>query len=751
MVFGTFFTMLNNAAYKTQTLGTKPQKGSSYHAQPEVPTTRRFLFQDRAFRPCERVNILTKEVFCPYSSVVAAVLGEKFRNASPPSKTTEEKHSLFARTVNDVCGFIKSARPCRILEGTSLHLIPMQPRLVSPSEALDHVMSQCFASGSAHLDLAMAPEEVGNTPSPTKPACKVQRLEEELRRLESLAQGFRLQLLEREEEADNLKAELRHLNNERDMFEADADDSAKRLSKAMQDLAQKDHFIAQERTKASSYARKLQQLQQELANSQLVGNTSQVDSLLRQQLIAVTSQLQNLQHSAQELKQQVSQATQQKNDANARVVQVEEYNRTLLQDFANKHAQDPREIEDPTICKPNELRDLRQAFEISQRTCAELAADKKQMFEAAEEQKARESQLRRDNNMLQSKCGRLSANFEIWQGKVENFTRMLPDLVRVRAGLSTEDIPGLDDELVEFASHMDETKETLKAAALDISDRESKMEILKDKQQKEVARLEERMAKLQESEIRLDATNYTLQSQLKGAENQLEAAKAELAETQRHAAEWRAQCETQAFGPMSEVVRRQIRSEVDRLHDQIEALQKHNLELSVGREQAESNLGHCRWWAANKMAGIRELGYLRDWYQAQVEALRERFQAELLAEPLDIPYKPDFWDLPEEDKTQMLQLENQVIEGLTGYDLELAKDPRPRNLQVVDVWSGLVKEYQAEMAAAAVQGQARAATASPLVLPPAASGKGKEREGSPGMGTSVTARPQFSRGESIFF
>ncbi|OAP61336.1 hypothetical protein AYL99_03539 [Fonsecaea erecta] len=447
-------------------------------------------------------------------------------------------------------------------------------------------------------------------------------------------------------------------------------------------------------------------------------NTSGADSniLLQQELADATSRLEDLQNSMQELEQQINEAVQERDQANARVAEVQEYNQTLLLDFTNKHAQDPREIEEPTICKPNELRDLRQAFQMSQRTCADLTAANKTLSEAAEEQKQKESQFREDHNVLQKKCGRLSANFEIWKGRLDNFMNMLPNVVKSKTGMSMEEIPGLKEEVAESASHIDKTREALRAAALEVSERESKIVTLERNQQREVASLRQRVAELQESNIRLDEANYSLESQLSGTKDQLRGHKAELAGTKQSAEQWRAQCEQQAFGEMSQVVRQQFQLEVKQLRSQIEALQRHNTELSVGRQRAESDLTCCRWWAANKMAGIRELGYLRDWYRAQVDALHERFESELSVEPLDIPYKPDFWDLSEEEKTALLQAENQIIEGLTGYDLELAKEPRPRDLEVVDVWSVLVDEYKAGLS-----------------------------------GTGQPAKPQFSRGESIFF
>ncbi|EXJ72481.1 uncharacterized protein A1O5_04986 [Cladophialophora psammophila CBS 110553] len=150
------------------------------------------------------------------------------------------------------------------------------------------------------------------------------------------------------------------------------------------------------------------------------------------------------------------------------------------------------------------------------------------------------------------------------------------------------------------------------------------------------------MANFQQSKIRLDETNYTVRLQPKDAKDQLEAPRAELGQTKLHAEELESPMRGElAFGETAEVVRHQNHVEVEQLQANIEALQHHNRELSIGRQQTESELSYCRWWIATKMAGNPQI----------------------------------FGDLSEDEKAQFLEAENHIIEDLTGYDLELAKEP----------------------------------------------------------------------------
>ncbi|EXJ72480.1 uncharacterized protein A1O5_04985 [Cladophialophora psammophila CBS 110553] len=103
-------------------------------------------------------------------------------------------------------------------------------------------------------------------------------------------------------------------------------------------------------------------------------SSKQENQLLEERSTKTATRLEHLHDTIHALERQSSQAIQQEDEADARVAEVEEYNRTLLLDFKNMHAQEPREVEEPHICKPNEVRNLYQAFQMSQLKCAELVA-----------------------------------------------------------------------------------------------------------------------------------------------------------------------------------------------------------------------------------------------------------------------------------------------------------------------------------------------------------------------------------------
>ncbi|KIW87095.1 uncharacterized protein Z519_12206 [Cladophialophora bantiana CBS 173.52] len=140
-------------------------------------------------------------------------------------------------------------------------------------------------------------------------------------------------------------------------------------------------------------------------------SSKQENQLLEEELTERATILEHLQHTVHALEGQIDQAIQQKDEADPCVANVEEYNRTLLLGFANKHALNPREIEELNICKSNEWRNLRQAFEMSQHTCAELVAANEELVKAADDQNEQESQFREDSDVLKKKMQDFLQNF----------------------------------------------------------------------------------------------------------------------------------------------------------------------------------------------------------------------------------------------------------------------------------------------------------------------------------------------------
>jgi hypothetical protein len=140
------------------------------------------------------------------------------------------------------------------------------------------------------------------------------------------------------------------------------------------------------------------------------------------------------------------------------------------------------------------------------------------------------------------------------------------------------------------------------------------------------------------------------------------------------------------------------------------------------------------------MSGIRYMEAERDWYHAQVIALRERFASDLRAQPLDIPWNPNFSTLTSDQERQQLSLEDAIIAKVIGYNLGRADDwtkaeqkaateKCPHGITALEIWTDIATEVNG----AACQ------EATPDARPVEGKGKGK------------TSDMWDSQGNSIFF
>ena len=393
-------------------------------------------------------------------------------------------------------------------------------------------------------------------------------------------------------------------------------------------------------------------------------------------------------------------AMHQLEQANVRILQVEGYNKNLLARHVVKHAEDPKDFDVPGVCKYDELRDLRQAFAQSQHKCAELTSDNEKLHAKLAEQDQQLETLRVDKVLLSDKYAIISSKFVIWQGRIEVFMETLPGIIATEFGYEIEQVEGLQKLLDQYKSHESLTGEELRGAAEKVASTESKMIAMERQHRNEVETLTKHMKEVQQDTFRLDAEHYQLDSKLMGARAEIKTLQSQLEHEREVSAEWMWKCEELQLGRDADFVRRRQKAQLQQRDEQIEALQFTNWEQDRVIVQLEGDNWLARHWAARHMTGIRELGWERDWYRQQVDALRTRFAQSLPLVPLDIPYKPDFWDLTDEEQEQMNARHQEVIRGLTNIDMQLVPKEitQPRGIEVSEVWSKLEQEYDEIMA-----------------------------------------------------
>ncbi|EXJ83712.1 hypothetical protein A1O1_07337 [Capronia coronata CBS 617.96] len=564
----------------------------------------------------------------------------------------------------------------------------------------------------------------------------MQQLQDALSQKESLNQGLRLQLLEQEEEVARLQKQLQATQRERDLYEAEQDASVEEMQKLHKAIAVKDKQISEESTKANDVLRQLQNARSSigLGSGELLAEQDQARQQAqaefhRAQTLqtianAVTAERPNLaqriahieaianmnaqRHEAEAmelrakvdhmrnagmiLEQQLNYLVGLKDTAEARVEELEVRVQSLLQDVTAKWLENPVDAEmeglvNPGTQKPNELHDVKQAFELSQAKLMAVAEVNQDLHDTAAEREKELTELRQNNELLKDKAARLSSSFEIWMSKLDNWMQTIPGIVKMHDEI--EEIPGLKELLEESVFHEQCIAKELRDKGDLVSQLEAKILKLERKHGAEIEALERHASEVQKAKARLDTDNYELACHTEDARKESEALKVQLAQCEDEVQQWKAQCLEQAYGDTVEIIEAQQKAHIKHYTDQVEALQNRCDLFFRAKERAEGDWSTFRVVVGEQMAGVADLGAERDWYQQQVEALRQRFEHELLVWPLKIPYQPAHSHLSAEEKEAVIAGEDRVIAKITGY-LTGRSAARPRNVQVLEVWEGFV-------------------------------------------------------------
>ncbi|KAJ4519998.1 translocon subunit [Exophiala dermatitidis] len=562
-----------------------------------------------------------------------------------------------------------------------------------------------------------------------------EQLQAHLSYQELLSKSLRLQLLEREDEVATLHKELQALQRERAMYEAEQDATAEQLQIMQKELMEKGSQLTEEKQRTAAAVHQLhlwrdsiqsgpeqliaqrdQALQEArnqyrqaqnscaTANAAMTERENMVQYLAHMDAVATSNNKLHetevmelrarLEHAAEALngqQQQVNHLVSEKDAAEARVRELEVRVEYLVADVTTKWLEDPpweqEQVNSYTV-KPDELRDLRQAFEISQTRLAASADTNEELHSAANKREKELSELREKNELLADKAARLSSTFNIWKDKLDNWMQTIPGIVNMREDVN--EIPGLKELLESSVYHEQRLAAELEGMAARISELEGANLKLRQSHRKEVEALEERASKLQEDTVRLDALNFEVSDKLDEEQRESGQLRQRLTETEEDLEAWRAQCETQAFGDSATVIREHHEQNLKTASDINSALHHQLARYHTAKEVAEQGLDDMKGWLTEELAGVSELGAQRDWYQAQVDALRQRFQHELLVEPLEIAYRPAFADLSSEERAAMIAAEDKVIGRVTTM-APLRSWAEPRDIEIPDLWAQLLR------------------------------------------------------------
>jgi predicted nuclease with TOPRIM domain len=579
-------------------------------------------------------------------------------------------------------------------------------------------------------------------------AFEKRQLQEALQYQQLQSSGLRSQLVDCEQELENTQAKLREAERQRGLYEAESDETSQQVLKLQQELALTKSQLAEDKSVTSvppqsqhatnaavvedfdvaaimaAYTHACEAAKAATADSEYVrGMLQEVikerDSLnhqlhqkndtvneVRQWLQVQLSQANDLNGHLRDniggLEGQINQLLQAKEVSDefnaglqAQVAELTANNQTLLHDFTNKLIADPQDIIDPVKCTYNESRDLRNQVESAQATSAQFARVNQNLSKELQEEKEKSSSLQTDRDLLNNKCARLAANYEVLEDKVEHWMEILPKVLRRRPEVSEEEYATWKEQyFLQSRAHVARTKRHLKSAALDVSSLESKLATTERQHKAEVARLEGSVSEVTSKNVELEAENFNLGLKLHDAQGQVELLESQLASSNQAAQLWREQCEGQVWGDTAVIVRNAHRDEVESLKDQIYALQHMNTELRLGKEAAAGDVCLFKWNFAETITRMREFEAERMFARAKTDAMEERFAEALREEPLRIQKRDAFEELSHEQKQQLLRTEDAWIVIATGINLGRGYDPE-RASPAMGVWETFMAEVNA--------------------------------------------------------
>lgn len=592
--------------------------------------------------------------------------------------------------------------------------------------------------------------DLGPSDRDTDEANDLDKLQEELEHQQSLNQGLRTQVLEREDEVAKLEKDLLRVRDERDRYEAEQDNADAQIRKLIQELADKDKQLADERAKSASAIQQLQAPQNNpsLSNQHLIpldearrGLEKYVHEVRRlRQMLTTTSvardtlqqQIRNwVQRDAQQQQQvaefsmEMSARLDQANDAisgleqqNNHLVQLKERAeaevRALNRNITMEYIKDPSDPANPNLVKPDEVRDLTQALKISQKQCADLTTQCRDLHQASVEKDEKNAQLRSDLDLQKARAARLLAGYGILSDKVANWIDAIPLLAQWKDDIVS--VPGLKEQIDDGALHENNCVVALRDRLEEVSNLEKELAKVRRRHCRELDQANKRVAELQERNIRLDEDNTNLEAKLE----EIDVLQRQLAEKANEAEEWRMQAMHQAFGDSAEIIRTAHKDEIETLSNQVKALNHRLWQYAEAYDFVSKDLNLFKYQTARRMGDVRELEAERDWYHTQVIALRDRFEVELLANPVNIPWRSGFSMLKTEEQVELVAREDKVIAGLTGIDqgrseelMQAAKDARkaaeekgPRGISATDIWVKFIEEFAERQEEAQAQAQA---------------------------------------------
>ncbi|KIW20644.1 hypothetical protein PV08_01221 [Exophiala spinifera] len=546
------------------------------------------------------------------------------------------------------------------------------------------------------------------------------QLQKSLKHEQDLSQSFRLQLVSREHETESLQKELKRAMARLAQYEEESDDNDVKICVLKRQLAAKEEVLVALKSKSAVTTQQLEHLRQHpvvIGDPELLAELDQSNqqthyyyeqavmlekcahaaaiarSNLEIQLKKQETEFQkfctqcdeNLDHAVDTisgLEQQLVHMAQLKDRAEGDVEELKQFVEALGRNLTADYVKDPTPVvNNPLTTRPDQLRDLQQAFEMSQKKCAE-AAMVNQDLEQEVQRKTREVDYLRESLVAE----KLS------------LARLYESLETYRSEFESADPDGKSRSLAQELDFVYRDNTNLEQQLLEI----------KHHHAAELEHMSKKITDLEEQNIKLDGENFKvhdLEAQLKNMQEQV-------GMLDGIANSWKNQCIHQAGGPTADVLANTFKEQAERHTHEREALMRRMCQFNAQVAVLEDDLVILRDWVSSNLAGVRALEAERDYNHALVIGLRERFAAELETKPFHIPWNPTFSTLTSDEERQQLSIEDALIAKVTGLNLRRAEEwskaeqkkaavgtptakgvmeEKPRGITAKEIWDGIAQ------------------------------------------------------------
>lgn len=314
----------------------------------------------------------------------------------------------------------------------------------------------------------------------------------------------------------------------------------------------------------------------------------------------------------------------------------------------------------PQCIEPNEVHEIRQTLEQSQRNHETERQLHVEAFELSKIHKADTSHAREESRLLREQIDQL---------RIENSQRCIVEkhIAALKALFAAGKIATSGSSLAEAIDSLTReiiqdrvSTEMLSKLMQEVSALRETARSTERQHEEETVVLRRDVEKLTDELLSRDSDDLKQTLEIGQAQNEVKAAKEMVVGLTDEREYWRARCASS----LQEKERAVFETMENRLRYYKHIAQDQQSQIDA----AGWDLVVMRGWAQDELANVSRYLDERDWYKAQVDALEAQFSTELQSSVLQMPFRPAWRSLSEEERATLLQKEEGGEQGnYAGY------------------------------------------------------------------------------------